>query len=78
MCMSCGCGTPNDTHGDERNITQDDLDRAAEAAGIRREQAAENIMSCCQPQGTADVRQQQPSEQESATKSGSASAEKTL
>lgn len=59
MCMSCGCGAPNDNHGNERNITQDDLDRAAEAANISREQAAENIMSCCQSQRADDAGQQQ-------------------
>ena len=48
MCMSCGCMQPNDHHGDERNITQDQLDRAAQAASISREQAAQNIMDCCQ------------------------------
>ena len=47
MCMSCGCEAPNDDHGNERNITQDDLDRAAQAANISREEAAENIVSCC-------------------------------
>lgn len=64
MCMSCGCGVPNDNHGDERNITQDDLDRAAQAANVSREQAADNIMSCCQPQSTEDARQQQNTGQE--------------
>lgn len=47
VCMSCGCGKPNDNHGDERNITEDDLDRAAQAANIGRDQAAQNIMDCC-------------------------------
>lgn len=37
---------PNDNHGDERNITQDDLDRAARAANIGRDQIAQNIMDC--------------------------------
>lgn len=59
MCMSCGCGSPSDNHGDERNITQEDLDRAAQAASISREQAAENIMSCCQPQRADQGEQQQ-------------------
>ena len=47
MCMSCGCGKPNDDHGDQRNITQADLDRAAQAANISPDQAAQNIMDCC-------------------------------
>lgn len=64
MCMSCGCGAPNDDHDDERNITQDDLDRASEAANISREQAAENIMCCCQPQGADAAGQQDTTGQE--------------
>lgn len=52
MCMSCGCGMPNDDHGDQRNITQNDLDRAAQAANISRDQAAQNIMSCCARMGS--------------------------
>jgi hypothetical protein len=47
MCMNCGCGKPNDDHGDELNITQRDLDRAAEAARISTDEAAQNIMDCC-------------------------------
>jgi hypothetical protein len=47
MCMSCGCGRPDDDHGDERNITSEDLERAAEAADTTPEQAAQNIRSCC-------------------------------
>ena len=48
MCMSCGCGKPNDNHGDSRNITQHDLNDAAEAAGISLAQAVLNIMSAYQ------------------------------
>ena len=36
MCISCGCGKPNDDHGDARNITMQDVDQAAEAAGTTR------------------------------------------
>jgi hypothetical protein len=49
MCVSCGCGEPNERHGDDRHITQIDLDAAAEAANISAEQVALNIG------GTADV-----------------------
>ncbi|HYX49113.1 MAG TPA: hypothetical protein VE843_05195 [Ktedonobacteraceae bacterium] len=45
MCLSCGCGKPEDDHGDSRNITMSDLDRAAEAAGTTREKVVQNIMS---------------------------------
>lgn len=47
MCMSCGCGDVNEDHGDDRNITREDLARAAAAADTTPEQAAENIQSCC-------------------------------
>ena len=43
MCMSCGCGSPNDDHGDSRNITLNDLDQAAQAAGSSVGQVAQNI-----------------------------------
>jgi hypothetical protein len=43
MCMSCGCGRPDDQMGDDRNITANDLRAAADAAGITMEQAADNI-----------------------------------
>ena len=50
VCMSCGSGAPNDNHGDNNNITLNDLDRATRAANIERDQAADNIMNCCQQQ----------------------------
>jgi Holliday junction resolvase-like predicted endonuclease len=56
MCMSCGCMQPDDNHGDERNITREDLDRAARAANIWPEQAAQDIMTCCR----IDQLRQQP------------------
>lgn len=43
MCASCGCGKPNDDHGDKANITVDDIERAAKAAGVSAEQVAENL-----------------------------------
>jgi hypothetical protein len=43
MCMSCGCGSPNDDHGDSRNITLNDLDQAAQAAGTSVGQVSQNI-----------------------------------
>ena len=48
MCMSCGCGRPDDQMGDERNITQDRLQAAADAAGISLEDAAKNILETTQ------------------------------
>jgi hypothetical protein len=43
MCLSCGCGEPNEKHGNPDHITLDDLRRAAKAADIEPEQAADNI-----------------------------------
>ncbi|MEO6458088.1 MAG: hypothetical protein ABIO92_07410 [Chloroflexia bacterium] len=43
MCLSCGCGEPNEKHGNPDHITLDDLKRAAKAAGVETEQAADNI-----------------------------------
>jgi hypothetical protein len=45
VCISCGCGNPNDDHGDPRNITMDDLNQAAQAAGTTRDRVLQNIMS---------------------------------
>lgn len=47
MCASCGCGAPNDDHGNPANITLDDIERAAAAAGVTPTQVADNIVSCC-------------------------------
>ena len=44
MCLSCGCGEPNDNHGDDRHITMDQLTAAAEAAEITADEAAHNIV----------------------------------
>jgi hypothetical protein len=43
MCMTCGCGEPNNDHGDKANIVYDQLQAAGEAANIDPEQAADNL-----------------------------------
>ena len=63
MCLSCGCGKPNDTHGDDRHITQDRLNQAAQAAEISPQQAAQNIVDGLRQAGGA---QPQSSSQASA------------
>ena len=46
MCLSCGCGKPHDDHGNDANITYEDVKKAADAAdGISVEQAANNIVA---------------------------------
>ena len=72
MCMSCGCGKPDDDHGDSRNITMDDLKRAAEAAGTTPDKVAQNIMSGSgNQQGTADYSSSAQFPQSNANSSGS-------
>ncbi len=44
MCLSGGCDSPNDDHGDPRNITLARLREAAEAQGITVDEAAANIL----------------------------------
>ena len=43
MCLDCGCGEPNERHGDDRHITMDDVRAAAEASEISLEDATRNI-----------------------------------
>jgi hypothetical protein len=43
MCMTCGCGEPNNDHGDRANIIYDQLEAAAAAANIDPETAADNL-----------------------------------
>jgi hypothetical protein len=42
MCMSCGCGKPDERHK-SGDITLDDLKRAASHHNLEVEQAADNI-----------------------------------
>jgi hypothetical protein len=57
MCMSCGCKQPNEDHGDDRNITMDALQQAADAAGISVDEAASNIVESAGDRTTAGVGQ---------------------
>jgi hypothetical protein len=43
MCLTCGCGEPNNQHGDPAHITYDDLKKAADAAEISVDEAAKNL-----------------------------------
>jgi 8-oxo-dGTP pyrophosphatase MutT (NUDIX family) len=42
-CLTCGCDMPHNDHGDHRHITIEELEAAAEAAGITVEEAAANL-----------------------------------
>jgi hypothetical protein len=41
--MSCGCGEPHESHGDERNIIYADLKKAGDASKISVKEAVRNI-----------------------------------
>ena len=72
MCLSCGCGRPDDDHGDSRNITMGDLKRAAEAAGTTPDKVAQNIMSGSgNQQGSAENSSTAQFPQSNANSSGS-------
>jgi len=43
MCANCGCGIPEDKHGDDRNINWSEIVASAEANDITPQQAVENI-----------------------------------
>ena len=43
MCISCGCGKPNDNHGKAELITMNELQSAAKAANQSVDDAAKNI-----------------------------------
>lgn len=43
MCLSCACGKPNEKHGDERNITLQDVQAAAQAAAAEPKAVVTNI-----------------------------------
>lgn len=43
MCASCGCGKPNDQHGDSRHITMDQVQQAAAAANISPQEVVKNL-----------------------------------
>ncbi|HJP65580.1 MAG TPA: hypothetical protein VKA30_04670 [Actinomycetota bacterium] len=48
MCLTCGCGEPNADHGDPAHITYDDFKKAAEAADVSVEEAANNLQQTLQ------------------------------
>jgi len=52
MCLSCGCGEPDDNHGDPRHITTEMLEEAAAAAEITVEEAANNITEALRAAGS--------------------------
>jgi hypothetical protein len=43
MCLDCGCGELNESHGDPRHITMETIRSAAEASKISLDEAMANI-----------------------------------
>jgi hypothetical protein len=43
MCLDCGCGELNESHGDSRHITMDSIQAAAQASEISVDEAIRNI-----------------------------------
>lgn len=53
MCANCGCGIPEDKHGDERNINWSEIVASAEANGIAPTEAVKNIQAMAEQQEAA-------------------------
>jgi len=45
MCLNCGCDQPNERHGNDANITADDVRRAGEANAQDLATSAANMRS---------------------------------
>lgn len=45
MCMNCGCGQPEETHGNPANLTLEDVQRAGDANGQDLRTTAEHILA---------------------------------
>jgi hypothetical protein len=61
MCMNCGCMQPNESHGEQANITLDGLRKAADANDQDLSQTLENIEKTYHQavEGTEGASQQQ-------------------
>jgi ribosomal protein S26 len=51
VCSNCGCGIPEDKHGDERNINWSEIVASAEANDLSPAQAVANIQEMAKQQG---------------------------
>ena len=43
MCLDCGCGELNESHGDSRHITMDSIRSASQASEISVDEAIKNV-----------------------------------
>jgi hypothetical protein len=53
MCMSCGCGEPDERH-QPTDITREDLKRAAAGGGISVAQATKNLRASLEKVSTTN------------------------
>jgi hypothetical protein len=51
MCANCGCGVPEDKHGDDRNIAWSEIEAAAEANDASPTEAIQNMQRMAEQQG---------------------------
>jgi hypothetical protein len=51
MCANCGCGIPEDNHGDDRNIRWSAIVAAAEANEMPASEAVRNMQQMAEQQG---------------------------
>jgi len=51
MCANCGCGVPEDKHGDDRNIAWSQIVAAAEANDGSPTEAIQNIQKMAEQEG---------------------------
>lgn len=56
MCMTCGCGRPEDRHGSPDNITEIDLLRAADASHISLDEVVSNLTRTMELVGAKPLR----------------------
>lgn len=61
MCASCGCGKIHDNHGDDRMITMNDLEQAAEASDITVSDVVKNLEDAASQAGRQPRARCQPS-----------------
>jgi hypothetical protein len=52
VCANCGCGIPEDKHGDDRNITWSEITRSAEANEMSPAQAIQNMQEMAKQQSS--------------------------
>jgi hypothetical protein len=50
MCANCGCGIPEDRHGDDRNILWSEIVASADANNLSPADAVKNIVQMTEEQ----------------------------